>query len=285
MTLPEFDAHFRTWLLDTYHHRFQKRLHGTPLARWQEGKWLPRPPKSENDLDLLLLCEGTTRQVNQEGIRFQGHWYLDVKLAGYVRSTVRIYYDPADLRAITVYSPDGIIGGQFLCQARCQDLEEQKVSLKEVVAARTQRRKELQTQMHELRRVARQARATLSPKPLTRGISSRKALARGTEAEKAPMPGEHAGASQSRAPLVSRFKAPRFMAQISPEFVQEVAPSQESGTRATSEAQAPTRALSSAKAPVHVEPSDGGQRRAPPASGFKPPRFMAQLSSDFVQNE
>ncbi len=221
MTLSEFDEHFRMWLLETYHHRRQTRLRGTPLARWQEGKWLPRPPKSENDLDLLLLYEGETRQVHQEGIRFQGHWYMDVKLAGYVRSTVRIYYDPADLRTITVYTPDGITGGEFLCQARCQDSEEQKVSLKEVMAARTQRRKELQTDLHERQRAMKQVRAGSSRKTLTGGTSSAKASARSTSAEKASVPGEHSEGDQSSEPPVSRFKPPRFMAQLSSEFVQK----------------------------------------------------------------
>jgi putative transposase len=295
MTLAEFDASFRTWLLETYHHRKQARLHGTPLARWQEGTWLPRPPKSENDLDLLLLYEGKTRQVQQEGIRFQGHWYMDVKLAGYVRSTVRIYYDPADLRMITVYSPDGITGGQFLCQACCQDIEEQKISLKEVVSARTQRRRELQTHLRERKRAARQVQSQSSRKALTREPSSAKASASGSSGVKSSVSGEFSDESQSPVPPRSRFKSLRFMEQLSPEFVQEDAPSQQSGTKAASSAGTPTRVSSpeeraarepsSAKVPVSGESSDGSQSPAPPRSRFKPPRFMEQLSPEFVQKK
>lgn len=199
MTLADFDAHFRTWVLETYHHRRHRRLNGTPLTRWQEGKWLPRLPKSQNDLDLLLLCEAKTRQVQQEGIHFQGCRYMDVKLAGYVLSTVRIYYDPFDLRTITVYTPDGLIGGQFLCQARCQDFEGQKVSLKELVATRNKQRGEEQTQLKERKRAVEQARLS----------------------EKKLVPSDHSDGSQTTLPPVSKFKPPHFMAQISPEFVRD----------------------------------------------------------------
>lgn len=197
MTLADFDALFRTWVLETYHHRRQPRLKGTPLTRWQEGNWLPRLPKSQNDLDLLLLCEAKTRQVQQEGIRFQGYRYMDVKLAGYVLSTVRIYYDPLDLRTITVYTPDGITGGQYLCQACCQDLEGQKVSLKELVAARNKQRREEQTQRKERKCAVEQVRV-----PKQELVSN-----------------EQPHESQKPVPYISTFKPPHFMAQLSPEFV------------------------------------------------------------------
>jgi putative transposase len=195
MTLAEFEAHFRTWVLETYHHRRQSRLSGTPLARWQEGNWLPRPPKSLSDLDLLLLREATTRQVQQEGIRFQGYRYLDVKLAGCVRSTVVIYYDPLDLRTITVYTSDGPTEERFLCQARCQDLGEEKVSLKELVTARNAERKELQRGLKERREAVRSASGAVATQ-------------------------QEAPSSEEKAlPSVSRFVPPRFMAALSAEFL------------------------------------------------------------------
>jgi putative transposase len=199
MTLADFDEHFRTWVLETYHHRRRRRLSGTPLTRWREGTWLPRLPKSQNELDLLLLCEGKTRQVQQEGIRFQGHRYMDGKLAGYVLSTVRISYDPLDLRTITVYASDeGGTGGRFLCQARCQDFEEHKVSLKDIVAARKSVQRELQTQLKKRKDAVAQVRV---PKPGTASVS--------------------AEPSDGSATPVPTFKPPRFMAQLAPEFVRE----------------------------------------------------------------
>lgn len=128
---------------------------------------------------------------------------MDVKLAGYVLSTVRIYYDPHDLRTITVYTPDGLTGGQFLCQARCQDLEGQKVSLKELVAARNKQRREEQTQLKERKCAVEQARLS----------------------EKTLVPSDHPDGSQTGSqttvPPVSKFKPPHFMVQISPEFVRD----------------------------------------------------------------
>jgi len=203
MTLAEFDAHFRTWVLETYHHRRQSRLQGTPLARWQEGNWLPRLPTSLSDLDLLLLREAKTRQVQQEGIRFQGYRYMDVKLAGYVLSTVVIYYDPLDLRTITVYTSDGPTEERFLCQARCQDVGEQKVSLKELVAARHTQQRELRTQLKERKRAVKQASAPAQTP------------------QDASLADDNPQTSQLGLPSVSRLVPPRFMAQISSEFVRK----------------------------------------------------------------
>jgi len=85
------------------------------------------------------------------------------------------------------------------------------------------------------------------------------------------------------------------MEQLSPEFVQEDAPSQQSGTKAASSVGTPTRVSSpeeraargpsSARVPVSGEFSDGSQSLAPPRSRFKPPRFMEQLSPEFVQKK
>jgi putative transposase len=76
LTLAQFAGLFRAWVLETYHHRHQRRIEGAPLERWQQGTWLPRLPESLAQLDLLLLREGTLRQVHQEGIFFMaiGIW-------------------------------------------------------------------------------------------------------------------------------------------------------------------------------------------------------------------
>lgn len=192
MTLAEFDVHLCDWILETYHHRRQRRLKGTPLARWREGKVLPRLPKSLADLDLLLLREAKTRQVQQEGIHFQGYWYMDVKLAGYVHTSVVIYYDPLDLSTITVYTSNGSTEERLLCQASCQDLEGQKVSLKDLVTARNAQRKELQAQLNKRKQAVEKASTKEAP-----------------------------GECQATLPCVSTLRPPRFMAQISPEFVCE----------------------------------------------------------------
>ncbi|MBF6614957.1 MAG: Mu transposase C-terminal domain-containing protein [Chloroflexi bacterium] len=82
------------------------------------------------------------RRVHQDGIRFQGLRYLDLTLAGYVCEDVTIRYDPRDMAEIRVYHQE-----QFVCRAVCQEIAEQTLSLKEIIAARRQRRKELREQL------------------------------------------------------------------------------------------------------------------------------------------
>lgn len=92
LTLAQFEEHFRAWVLESYPHRRQRRLRGSPLDRWRQEARLPRLPKSLGDLDVLLLREVQSRQVHQEGIFFQGLRYMDPKLMGYVGETVVVYY-------------------------------------------------------------------------------------------------------------------------------------------------------------------------------------------------
>jgi putative transposase len=60
-------------------------------------------------------------------------------LAAYVGETVTIRYDPRDLAEIRVY-----LGDQFLCRAICQELAGQTISLKDIIRARTARRRDVQ---------------------------------------------------------------------------------------------------------------------------------------------
>src|SRR5206468_4184111 len=107
-------------------------------ARWEAGGFLPRLPDSLEQLDLLLLTVAKARRIHQDGIRFQGFRYLDLTLAAYVGETVTIRYDPRDLAEIRVYYQHA-----FLCRAVSQELAGQTISLKEIVQARTTRRRQL----------------------------------------------------------------------------------------------------------------------------------------------
>jgi putative transposase len=78
------------------------------------------------------------RRVQQDGIRFQGFRYLDLTLAAYVGEAVTIRYDPRDLAEIRVYYQNA-----FLCRAVCQELADLTISLKEIIQARTTRRRQL----------------------------------------------------------------------------------------------------------------------------------------------
>ena len=204
LTLAQFDAHFRKWVLESYHHRRQRRIQGQPVERWQQGKWLPRLPEQQAELDLLLLREVKSRQVHQEGIFFQGYRYMDTALAGHVGTAVVMYYDPLDLTSVSVYAKKGHGEEErFLCVAHCQELGDQAVSLKELTQARNAQRKQLHARLDESQRVVKQTGASPA------------AIAGVTISSDAGL--ENKGAKGS----VSRLKPPAFMAHISAEFLPE----------------------------------------------------------------
>src|SRR6266571_5868476 len=138
LTLPAFEQRFRTWLLEDYHHRVHVETKCKPQERWEAGGFLPRTPKSLEQLDLLLLTVAKTRRVQQDGIRFQGYRYIDPTLAGYVKEDVVIRYDPADMAEIRIFYQD-----RFVCRAICQELAGSTISLKEIDKARAERRKQV----------------------------------------------------------------------------------------------------------------------------------------------
>lgn len=142
LSLAEFETNWRAFLLEDYHQRTHSETGQAPKARWEAGAWLPRLPESLEQLDLLLLTVAATRRVHQDGIRFQGLRYLDLTLAGYVGEDVTVRYDPRDMAEIRVYHQE-----QFVCRAVCQEIAEQTLSLKEIITARRQRRKELREQL------------------------------------------------------------------------------------------------------------------------------------------
>jgi putative transposase len=138
LTLPAFEQRFRTWLLEDYHRRIHSETGYQPKERWETGGFVPRMPASLEQLDLLLLTVAKTRRVQQDGIHFQNHRYMDINLAAFVKEEVLIRYDPADMGEIHVFYQD-----RFLCRAICAELSDRKVSLKEIEQARAARRKQV----------------------------------------------------------------------------------------------------------------------------------------------
>ncbi len=138
LTLPAFEQKFRMWLLSDYHQRRHSETKCQPAERWERGGFLPRMPDSLERLDLLLLTVAKTRRVHQDGIRFQGQRYMDINLAAFVKEEVLIRFDPVDLGEIHVFYQD-----RFLCRAICTELSGEKVSLKEIEQARSERRKQV----------------------------------------------------------------------------------------------------------------------------------------------
>ncbi|GHO51146.1 Mu transposase C-terminal domain-containing protein [Ktedonospora formicarum] len=144
MTLSDFEQCFRDWLLSDYHSRVQKGQRKGPQERWEEEGFLPRMPESLEQLDLLLVQVARKRRVQQSGIAFEGYAYLDPTLSAYVGEEVMIRYDPLDLAELRVFFED-----RFVCRAVCPELSGQTVSLKEIVAARQRRRRQLRVEIVE----------------------------------------------------------------------------------------------------------------------------------------
>ena len=92
-----------------------------------------------------------------DGIRFQGLRYVSPTLAGYVGRSVVIRYDPRDITEIRVFDHD-----EFVCKAVNQEHHDQKVSLKEIQAARNARRRALRAGINE--RIALVAAPTETPR-------------------------------------------------------------------------------------------------------------------------
>jgi putative transposase len=106
-------------------------------------------------LDILLLTVAKPRRVQQDGVRFQSLRYIDPTLAAYVGEDVLIRYDPRDMAEIRVYHQE-----RFLCRAVCQELAGEIVSLKDIIRARRQRKRELQRQVSARRSLIDQLLAT-----------------------------------------------------------------------------------------------------------------------------
>lgn len=139
LTLDELDVAFKEWLLSDYSMREHSEIKSAPMVRWESFGFIPRMVDSLEQLDLLLLTVVKPRKVHPDGIHFQGFRYMDVNLAGFVGESVIIRYDPRDLAEIMVYS-----NNRFLCRAICRELADTTLSLKSLIKARNERRKDLQ---------------------------------------------------------------------------------------------------------------------------------------------
>ncbi len=163
MTLEEFVPLFEHFLIHEYHQRIHSEIRVAPIKRWIGEGFLPQLPESLEQLDLLLLTVVKPRKVRRDGIHFQNFRYIEPTLAAYVGEAVHIRYDPRDLAEIRVYH-----GNSFLCRAVCQELADQTVSLKEVIRARQQRKRELRKTIAERKSlmdtILQQPKSRTSPK-------------------------------------------------------------------------------------------------------------------------
>lgn len=160
LTLAAFEQTLRQFLLEVYHQEPHSATGSAPQARWEAGGFLPQLPDSLEHLDLLLLTVARPRIVHQDGIRFQAFRYIDPTLAAYVGEAVTIRYDPRDLAEIRVYHAE-----HFLCRAVCQELAGETVSLKDILRARTRRRRALQELLTARQTLLDQVFALQTPSP------------------------------------------------------------------------------------------------------------------------
>ncbi|STO91522.1 Mu transposase C-terminal domain-containing protein [Fluoribacter dumoffii] len=144
LSLETFELKLKSFILDDYNNKPHGTTQVSPILRWQNNHFLPNLPEHKELLDLLLLTVAKPRRIHRDGIKFQGFRYFSTTLAGYVGEDVIIRYDPRDLAEIRVFYKNN-----FLCCAISQDLEAKTVSLKEIVQARTARRKELRNNIRE----------------------------------------------------------------------------------------------------------------------------------------
>jgi putative transposase len=151
LSLSEFEAIFRIWLLDTYHTRVHTETEAAPRERWLDSGVIPVLPGNETQLDLLLFQPRRHRIVHQEGITLLSAWYMHPLLAGHVGDAVIIRYDPMDLAEMWVYEAEQ--EEHFICRAQCVERGGQAVSLQEIAAERTKRRKEVGKALRERKRV------------------------------------------------------------------------------------------------------------------------------------
>ena len=138
LSLEKLELKLKSFILDEYNNQPHSTTKIAPLIKWQSNHFLPQLPETQEALDLLLLTVAKPRRVHRDGIKFQGFRYFSTTLAGFVGEDVIIRYNPRDLAEIRVFHKNN-----FLCRAISQDLDTDTISLKEIVQARNDRRKEL----------------------------------------------------------------------------------------------------------------------------------------------
>lgn len=160
LSLGALDAEIAGWIR-CYNERTHPETKAAPGTRWATGGWLPRMPDSLEDLDLLLLTVAKARTVHRDGIRFEGVRYVDLTLAAYIGEPVTVRYDPRDLAEIRVFHEE-----RFLCRAVSPELAGTTITLRDLQAARTARRRELRAKLRD--RVSFADQLDLSPLTLQR---------------------------------------------------------------------------------------------------------------------
>lgn len=149
LSLEQLDAILEQFIVTEYHQRPHSETHEAPAHRWGASGFIPRAPARPEDLDLLLLTAATTRKVQRDGIQFASTRYVSPVLAAYVGEDVTVRFNPRDVGEIRVYFND-----DYLCRAIAPELAAESISLRELQAARSRRRRDLKRQLRHRRSLA-----------------------------------------------------------------------------------------------------------------------------------
>jgi len=138
LTLAEFDALFRTFLLDVCHRRECTETKTPPVERGEANGFLPGMPDSLEQPDLLPIqvagrakC-GWMAFTSRASATFRQRWRHTLG------ETATPRFDPRDMAEIRVSHED-----TFLCRAVCAEPAGATVPLREILRARDRQRREL----------------------------------------------------------------------------------------------------------------------------------------------
>lgn len=159
LTLEQLDGILEEFIVTEYNGRPHSQTREIPVQRWSASGFIPRTPTHPEDLDLLLLTAAATRKVQRDGIQFASTRYVSPVLAAYVGEHVTVRFNPRDVGEIRVYFNDA-----YLCRAIAPELATESVSLQELQAARSERRRDLKQQLRQRRSLADAHRRQLPPR-------------------------------------------------------------------------------------------------------------------------
>jgi putative transposase len=141
LTLQQLDKEIAIWIDQKYHKRKHSETRRAPAEHWKETVLL-HMPKSEDDLNLLLLKYDKTCRICNTGIKFSRdgirHRFWSPELADYFRRDAMLRYNPEDMDSVLVYCA---ATSDFLCEAFDMLAENPRYTIDDVKQTRSQYRR------------------------------------------------------------------------------------------------------------------------------------------------